>query len=194
MISIDDKLISDDIVEKHFICHIERCKGICCVKGDGGAPLTGEEKKILKSILEKVKPYLTEEGINTLNEKGPFIYDKEDDEFTTPLRNSDTACAYVNFEEDGTACCGIERAYEAGVIDFRKPVSCHLYPIRVKEYKDFTALNYDVWEICSDACTLGKELGVPVYKFLKDALIRRFGEEFYRDLCAAAGYVNKEYE
>ena len=187
MILIDDILISDDVIEKQFVCNISKCKGICCVEGDSGAPVEKSETKILKKIYPKIKNYLLPEGIKAIEEQGAFV-DEPDDEYTayaTPLIDGG-ACAYVNYEKDGTISCGIEKAWKDGVTDFQKPISCHLYPIRLKPMEDIIAVNYDVWDICSDACKLGKGLKVPVYVFLKDALIRKFGEEFYKALDEAA--------
>ena len=187
MILIDDVLISDDVVEKQFVCNIKKCKGICCVEGDSGAPVEKSETKILKKIYPKIKKYLIPEGIKAIEAQGTFV-DEPDDEYTayaTPLIDGG-ACAYVNYEKDGTISCGIEKAWKDGVTDFQKPISCHLYPIRLKPMETVTAVNYDVWDICSDACKLGKSLKIPVYVFLKDALIRKFGEEFYETLDHAA--------
>ncbi len=187
MILIDDVLISDDVVEKQFVCNIKKCKGICCIEGDSGAPVEKSETKILKKIYPKIKKYLTPEGIKAIEEQGTFV-DEPDDEYTayaTPLIDFG-ACAYVNYEKDGAISCGIEKAWKDGVTDFQKPISCHLYPIRLKPMETVTAVNYDVWDICSDACKLGEKLKVPVYVFLKDALIRKFGEEFYETLDYAA--------
>ncbi len=187
MILIDDVLISDDVVEKQFVCNIKKCKGICCVEGDSGAPVEKSETKILKKIYPKIKKYLTPEGIKAIEAQGTYV-DEPDDEYTpyaTPLIDGG-ACAYVNYQQDGTITCGIEKAWKEGVVDFQKPISCHLYPIRIKPMETVTAVNYDVWDICSDACKLGKSLKIPVYVFLKDALIRKFGEEFYETLDYAA--------
>lgn len=187
MILIDDVLISDDVVEKQFVCNIKKCKGICCVEGDSGAPVEKAETKILKKIYPKIKKYLIPEGIKAIEAQGTFV-DEPDDEYTsfaTPLIEGG-ACAYVNYESNGTISCGIEKAWKDGVTDFQKPISCHLYPIRLKPMETVTAVNYDVWDICSDACKLGKSLKVPVYVFLKDALIRKFGDEFYETLDYAA--------
>src|SRR4051812_10700809 len=183
MILIGDVLVSDDVMQKDFVCNIKKCKGVCCIEGDSGAPVEKEERKILKKIFPKIKNYLTPEGVKAIEEQGTSV-DEDDDEYTpyaTPLINGG-ACAYVNYEKDGTVVCGIEKAWKDGVVDFRKPISCHLYPIRIKPMDTVTAVNYDKWEICSDACTLGKKLKVPVYIFLKDALVRKFGQEFYDTL------------
>lgn len=187
MILIDDVLISDDVIDVQFVCNIKKCKGICCVEGDSGAPVEKSETKILKKIYPKIKKYLLAEGIEAIEKQGTFV-DEPDDEYTsyaTPLINGG-ACAYVNYEKDGTISCAIEKAWKDGVTDFRKPISCHLYPIRIKQMETVTAVNYDVWDICGDACSLGKKLKVPVYVFLKDALIRKFGDEFYTTLEHAA--------
>lgn len=187
MIVIEDKIISDDVVEKQFMCNLNACKGACCWEGDLGAPLEDEEMPLLQEIYDKIKPFLTEEGIKTIEEKGVFTHYKSEDEYGTPLLKNG-ACAYLTYEKSGIAKCGIEKAYEAGVVDFKKPISCHLYPVRIKRHQDFFAVNYDKWDICSAACTLGKKLQMPVYQFVKDALVRRFGEAFYEALEAAAQY------
>ncbi len=192
MIQIDDKLISEDIFSEEFVCNLSKCKGACCVEGDVGAPLDREETAILERIFDQVKPYLRPEGVKALEEQGTWTVDPLDNDFVTPMVNGEE-CAYVIFDEKGITKCGIEEAYEDGAVDWQKPISCHLYPIRVKEYSGFTALNYDRWPICRDACTLGKELQVPVYKFLKTPLIRKYGEEFYETLTAAAEEWEKEF-
>jgi hypothetical protein len=192
MIQIDDKLISEDIFSEEFVCNPTKCKGACCVEGDVGAPLDKDELEILDSILDKIKPYLTQEGIKALEEQGTWTTDPEDGMYVTPMVE-DRECAYVTFDERGITKCGIEKAYEDGAVDWQKPISCHLYPIRVTEYSTFTALNYHEWNVCSDACTLGKELQIPVYKFLKTPLTRKYGEEFYNVLSEAADEWKKAY-
>ena len=184
MIQIDDKLISEDLFSEEFVCNLAKCKGICCVEGDAGAPLDEEETHILDEIYPKIKPYLRPEGIQAIEEQGTYTLDFEGD-LVTPLVNN-AECAYVIFDEKGYTKCAIEKAYEDGVIDWQKPISCHLYPIRITEYSNFSAINYHEWDICSDACTLGKELGVKVYQFLKKPLIRKYGEDFYQTLSEAA--------
>ena len=180
MILIDDTCISDDIAEKFFVCNLEKCKGACCVEGDLGAPLEASELPVLEEIYENVKPYLTPEGIAAIEEQGKYIRDWEGDYSTTTI--NDRECAYAFYDDKGILKCGIEQAYLKGKTDFKKPVSCHLYPIRVTKYENFHALNYDRWSICSDACTLGEQLGVEVYRFLKEPLIRAYGEDWYRQL------------
>jgi hypothetical protein len=180
MILIDDTCISDDIAEKFFVCNLEKCKGACCVEGDLGAPLEESELPVMEEIYEKVKPYLTSEGIKAIEEQGKYIQDWEGDYSTTTI--NDRECAYAFYDEKNILKCGIEQAYIEEKIDFKKPISCHLYPIRITKYDNFHALNYDRWSICSDACTFGEQLGVEVYKFLKEPLIRAYGEEWYQQL------------
>lgn len=192
MIQLENKLISEDIFSEEFVCNLSKCKGACCVDGDVGAPLEKHETEILDRIFEKVRPYLREEGVKALEAQGTWTIDPMDGDYVTPMVNG-AECAYVIFDEKGITKCGIEKAYEEGAVDWQKPISCHLYPIRVNEYSTFTALNYHEWHICHDACTLGKELKVPVYKFLKTPLIRKYGEDFYDLLCEAADEWKKEY-
>ena len=191
MIQIDDKLISEDLFSEEFVCNLAKCKGICCVEGYAGAPLDEDETHILDEIYPKIKPYLRPEGIQAIEEQGTYTLDFEGD-LVTPLVNN-AECAYVIFDEKGYTKCAIEKAYEDGVIDWQKPISCHLYPIRITEYSNFSAINYHEWDICSDACTLGKELGVKVYQFLKKPLIRKYGEDFYQTLSEAAEEWEKEF-
>lgn len=188
MFQIGKTIVSEDLIEKEFVCNLTVCKGACCVEGEAGAPITEEEVVILKEILPKVIPFLRKEGIEAIEEQGAFI--KSDlGELETPLV-SGKECAYTTFSKDGIAECGIENAYNAGEINFRKPISCHLYPVRVNDFSEFAAVNYHKWPICSDACTLGKELKIPVYRFVKEALIRKFGENWYLELEKIA----KEYK
>ncbi len=184
MFQLGKTIVSEDILEKEFVCNLSACKGVCCVAGDAGAPLLEDETKILEDIYPKVKPFLRKEGIEAIEKQGTWIT-SDFDELETPLIN-DAECAYVTFDEKGTALCGIEEAYNQNIIDWKKPISCHLYPVRVQDYSEFSAINYHQWEICDDACSLGKELQVPVYKFLKDSLTRRFGENWYEELTKVA--------
>lgn len=180
MFQLGKTIVSEEIIENDFMCNLSACKGACCVDGDAGAPLTKEETQILEDIYPEVKPFLRKEGIKAIEEQGTFIT-SHFGELETPLIDG-ADCAYVIFDEKKTALCGIEEAYNQGVVSWKKPISCHLYPIRVKEYSEFSAVNYDKWSICSDACTLGKELQIPIYKFVKEALIRKFGEDWYNEL------------
>jgi len=180
MILIENTCISDDVADKFFVCNLDKCKGACCVEGDLGAPLEESELPILEEIYEKVKPYLSAEGIKAIEEQGTYIKDWEGD-FSTPTIE-DRECAYAIYDDRGILKCGIEQAYIDGKITWKKPISCHLYPIRITKYENFHALNYDRWTICSDACELGEKLGVPVYQFLKEPLIRQYGENWYNTL------------
>lgn len=191
MIQIEDKLISEELFSEEFVCNLTKCRGACCVAGDVGAPLDKEETVLLETIFEKVKPYLRPEGVRAL-EEGTWTIDPSDGDYVTPMVNG-AECAYVIFDENGITKCGIEQAYEDGAVDWQKPISCHLYPIRITEYSTFTALNYHEWDICAPACTLGKELQVPVYKFLKTPLIRKYGQEFYETLSDAAEEYAREF-
>ncbi len=180
MFQLGKTIVSEDIIEKDFVCNLSACKGGCCIDGNAGAPVEDSETEILVDIYSKVKPFLRQEGIDAIEEQGAFVKG-EDGEWETPLVNN-SECAYVTFTKNGIAKCGIEEAYEQGVIKWKKPVSCHLYPVRVREYTELTAVNYHKWEICDPACVLGEELQVPVYKFVKEALIRKFGADWYAEL------------
>jgi hypothetical protein len=185
MIAIDDTLVSDDIIKKEFVCNLSACKGECCVAGDSGAPLEKKEIKILQKILPKIKNYIPADGLEAIEAQGVNVVDEDGDD-VTPLVEGNKHCAFVYFDENKIAKCSIEKAYNDGIIDFKKPISCHLYPVRVVVYKTYTAVNYHKWEVCSDACKLGKELKVPVYQFLKEPLIRKFGKEWFDVLTIAA--------
>ena len=180
IIEIGDKLVSTELFEKEFVCNLTACKGVCCVEGDDGAPLTEEELNLLEGNIDQIKPYMTAEGKAQIEKSGVFYMDIDNEPVTT--LNKGKECSFVAKGQDGIYKCTIEQAHKDGKIQFNKPISCHLYPIRVKNYRSFSSLNYDKWPICSEACTLGKELGVTVYQFLKDPLIRAYGEEFYEEM------------
>lgn len=180
MIIIQQTVISDDIADNFFVCNLDACKGACCVEGDLGAPLEETELKILEAEYNNIKPFLTEAGRQAIAEQGLYIKDWEDDYSTTTI--GDRECAYAIYDGKGILKCGIEEAYLAGATTFKKPISCHLYPIRITKYEDFEALNYDRWSICSPACAFGANLGVRVYQFLKEPLIRKYGEDWYNEL------------
>lgn len=183
MLEIGKTLISLDVLKKRFCCDLSACHGACCVHGDSGAPLTVEETKIIEEVYPKVKGYMREEGISAISEQGLSVVDSEGDT-VTPLIN-DGECAFVVFEND-ISLCAIELAKKDGLISWVKPLSCHLYPIRIKSYKHYDAVNYDRWDICSPAIKKGIGLGLPVYVFVKDALIRAYGQEWYDQLDYAA--------
>ncbi|MGE0772706.1 MAG: DUF3109 family protein [Cyclobacteriaceae bacterium] len=180
MMKVGEVLVSDEIKSVEFVCHLEKCKGACCVEGDLGAPLEEDELEVMKSIQEEVRPYLTPEGLRSIQKHGPYLLD-EDGDYSTPTIGG-RECAYAHYDEKGILKCGIEQAYLDGKISFRKPISCHLYPIRITKKKDFEAVNYHKWSICSAACTLGKSLEVPLYEFLREPLIRKYGEDWYDEL------------
>ncbi len=179
MIQIEDKIVSKDLFDQHFICDLRKCEGNCCVFGDSGAPLEDDEVEILEKHLKDIKPFMRAEGLRAVNRLGSWVIDRDGDK-VTPLVG-DEECAYVVFE-DGIAWCAIERAYKDGLVPFQKPVSCHLYPIRVNRLKNGVALNYHQWSICEPARILGKKEGVPVFRFLKEPIIRVYGHEFYDEM------------
>ena len=188
MFQLGKTIVSEDILEKEFVCNLSACKGACCVDGDAGAPLSEEETKILAEIYPKIRPFLRKEGIEAIEKLGTSVIGTDGTLETTLIDEKD--CAYVIFDGK-TALCGIEQAYNQGEVSWKKPVSCHLYPIRVKDFTEFAAVNYDRWDICDDACTLGKELQVPIYIFVKEALIRKFGEDWYSELEKVAAELKK---
>ncbi len=185
MYMVQDVLVSDELFERRFVCNLSACKGACCWEGDWGAPLETEELHILDAVFDALRPFLNPEGRAVLESKGRYAWFEEPKDYGTPLLE-DGRCAYLTLEE-GIAQCAIEKAWEAGAIDFRKPVSCHLYPVRVRRNRKagFEALNFDEWDICSPACRLGEELKVPVFRFVREALIRKYGADFYEELEAA---------
>jgi hypothetical protein len=188
MFQLGKTIVSEDILEKDFVCNLSACHGACCVDGDAGAPLSEAETKILENMYPKIKPFLRKEGIAAIEAQGTWRIGTDGD-FETPLID-EKDCAYVIFDGK-TALCGIEQAYNQGIVDWKKPVSCHLYPIRVKDFTEFAAVNYDRWDICDPACALGAELQVPVYKFVKEALVRRFGMDWYIELEKVAKELKK---
>lgn len=188
MIAIGHTLISEDIFEKQFVCDLNACKGECCVSGDSGAPLDKKELKILDAIYPVVKPYMNAKGIAAVEKQGAYILDSDGD-YTTTLVSEGAECAFVFFDDKQIAKCAIEQAYLEGkteefVSDWKKPISCHLYPIRIKEYKEYDAVNYHSWHICKPACECGSQLNVPVYAFLKEPLIRKYGEAWFNEVDA----------
>lgn len=192
MIVIDNILISEDVVEKRFVCDLGKCKGGCCEDGDAGAPLEKKELSLVTKYFDKVKPYLTPESIAEIEKKGFYQRDEEFEWVTPTLPSDNEICVYAIREKDGMIKCAFEQAYYDGHIPWKKPISCHLYPIISKKgkYGEYERMNYEPREkMCQPACKLGEELKVPVYKFLKEPLIRKYGEEFYEALDTVA----KEY-
>jgi hypothetical protein len=188
MLRIEDTIFSFDILEKKFRCNLPKCLGNCCRYGDSGAPLSTEESHILADIWTTVKPYLRPEGIAAIEEKGPSVVDFEHENVTPLIGNEE--CAYTIIK-DNILLCGIEQAWTEGKISFRKPLSCHLFPIRIKYFSDFRAVNYEELAICSPARVTGEREGLYVYEFLKEPLIRALGEDLYKELCIAAKELRK---
>lgn len=189
MIAIGKTFVSEEVIEKQFVCDLNACKGACCVKGDYGAPLEDDELEQLDKVYDKVKPYMRQEGIDAVEKQGKYLlYERK--EWVTPLV-SGKECAYVYFE-NSIAKCAIEKAYYDGKVDWKKPISCHLYPIRLTKQKNgYEKINYDRWNICNPACKLGKSLQVPVFKFLKESLVRRYGADWYKELELAADLLEE---
>lgn len=187
MIVIGDILVSDAVVDTHFVCELNACKGACCWEGDWGAPLEEAERETLEHIYPDVAPFLSEAGKAIIARDGTSTYFEGMGGYGTPLL-ADGACAYLTRNAAGISLCGIEQAWRAGAIDYQKPISCHLYPIRVKSRPEvgFEALNYDEWDICSAACSHGEKQQVRLFEFAKAALVRKYGEAFYEELVAAA--------
>lgn len=179
MIQHRNTLISDDLLEARFVCNLNKCKGVCCVEGDYGAPIEKTEVAFIKDNLEKILPYLSEEGKNTILRKGFFETDCDYELVTRCLPTGECVFAVWN---NGMLSCGMEQSWKDGHSSFRKPISCHLYPVRTRNIGNMEALNYHQWEICKAACALGDELKVPVFRFVKDALIRKYGEDWYEEL------------
>lgn len=189
MLKIDHTIISFDLLDQKFVCNLAKCKGACCRYGDSGAPLEEDERKKIEKNFQKIKPYLRKEGILAVEKQGAFIKD-DDGDLVTPLIEG-KECAYT-YMEDGVYRCGIEKAWLQKKITFRKPVSCHLFPVRRKKYPEFEAVNYEKWAICQPARILGKRENMPVYKFLKEALVRVYGKRWYRKLEKAASELEKK--
>jgi hypothetical protein len=191
VIQIDKSIVSFDVLTTHFACDLLKCKGACCVHGDSGAPLETEEVKILKNIFPKIKPYLNEQSILSIEKQGTSVMDADGDT-VTPLVNQ-KECAYVYFENE-IAKCSIEKAFFEKKIKFRKPISCHLYPIRISKFKNYEALNYHVWEICKPAIQNGIIENIKTYQFLKTPLIRKYGKNWFSELKVAEELYEKEFK
>lgn len=185
MIAIDHVLLSDEVVERHFVCDLQKCKGGCCVDGDCGAPITQEEANTIAAIYPKIKHLLPKESIKEIERQGIHVIDDEHG-MVTPTINGGV-CVYAYTDEQEIVKCGIEKAWKEGIIDFQKPISCHLFPIRIKEADGYDLVNYEPRKrLCKPACKLGQQLKIPVYKFLKEALVRKYGLPFYEVLDAVA--------
>lgn len=189
MIVIDNILVSEDVIDKQFVCDLAKCKGGCCEDGAAGAPLEREEMTIINTVFEKVKPYLTPDAIKEIEKKGRYVYDTEFEWVTPTLDNDKDICVYGIRDGQGIIKCAFEQAYYDKIIEWKKPISCHLYPVIAKKGKhgDYERVNYEPREqLCSPACALGEKRKVPVYEFLKEPLIRKYGEGFYEALATIA--------
>jgi Fe-S-cluster containining protein len=181
MIIIGQTLVSEDLFEKQFVCDLNACKGACCIEGESGAPLEKEELLLIEEQLEAVRPYMRKEGLEVLDREGHYTVDSDGD-FVTTLVGNHGECVFVNFDDKGIAKCALEQAFLDGKTAWKKPISCHLYPVRLAKLTEYVAVNYHRWQVCEPACACGKSLQVPVYRFLKEPLIRQFGEAWYAEL------------
>jgi hypothetical protein len=184
MIAIGNTLISEDLLEKKFVCDLNACKGECCVAGDSGAPLDKEELELLEGVVEKVKPYMTKKGVRAVEKHGSWVKDSDGD-YTTTLVSEGAECAFVFFDEKKIAKCAIEQAYNEGKVKWKKPISCYLYPVRITKHKTYDAVNYHKWDICKPACECGAKMNVPVFQFLKKPLIQKYGKKWFEELMQA---------
>lgn len=184
MLKIQDAIVSLDIIERYFLCDISTCHGCCCVEGDAGAPITPEEYEKLQELTPIVWEYLSDKARDILTKQGPAYYDADGDLVTSIVDGKD--CVFTTYDDKGTCLCALEKAYRDGKTDFQKPESCHLYPARLAEYAGMTAVNFHRWDICRAAEILGRSKKLRAYQFLKTPLIKRFGKEWYDELCLAA--------
>ncbi len=189
MLLVENTLVSDELLEKKFVCDLEACKGACCEEGDLGAPLELEELDDIERNLDGIKPFMTAEGLALLETEGFYELAPDRELVTTTIEGR--ACIFAAKDDRGIWKCAIEQAHQAGKSDFLKPISCHLYPIRIEKLKHYDALNYHQWDICAPACSCGAKLEVPVYKFLKGPLIRKYGADWYDMLSGAAAVFQK---
>ena len=191
MIQIQDTLVTLDLIEQFFLCDLDSCRGECCIEGDAGAPITKEEYELLKTLVPTVWDDLTPAARQTIEEQGVGYIDEDGDLVTSIVNGRD--CVFTTYAPNGMCYCAIEKLYREGKIDFYKPISCHLYPLRLTKYPKFTAVNFHRWKICKCAEVLGRKEGVRVYQFLKEPLIRRFGAEWYAELEQACKLYLEEY-
>ena len=191
LIEVQNKIVSTEIFERKFVCDLNACKGACCIEGDDGAPLEKEEVDIIEENLDKIKPFMRRKGVEAVEKGGVSYLDRHDEPVTTLVDQRE--CAFVFFDDEGISKCSIEQAYLEGEINYKKPISCHLYPIRVKKFDNLEALAYDEWNICKSACACGDKLDVPVYRFLKEPLVRAYGQAFFDDLLLVDQEVKRSY-
>lgn len=192
MIQIDDAIVALDIIEENFLCDLSACMGECCVEGESGAPLEKEEVVVLEEILPLVWDDLSPEAQKVIQKTGVAYKDTDGEMVTSIVSGKD--CVFTYYDEKGICKCAIEKAHKEGKTDFYKPISCHLYPIRLQKYRDFTAVNYHRWSVCKAAVAFGNKEGLKIYQFLKTPLIRKFGEAWYNELCIAVDEYKKMKE
>jgi hypothetical protein len=190
MLQINDTIISLDLLDEQFVCDLTHCKGACCIEGDDGAPLEESEVKIIEELLPVIWDDLTEKSKEVIQKQGVSYIDDDGEPVTSIVNGAE--CVFTYTDESGICKCAIEKAFREGKTDFYKPLSCHLYPVRLQKYKEFTAVNYHRWSICSCARKLGGKLNVPVYQFLKEPLVRKFGEAWYTELELTATELKKQ--
>lgn len=192
MFQIGDTIVSPDLFDKFFVCDYGTCQGICCVEGESGAPLEPGESDILLKNLGAVREMLSPEALEVIEKQGVSYIDEDGDEVTSIVNGKD--CVFTTYDDKGNCLCAFERACRLGKIDFLKPISCHLYPIRLTRYRDFTAVNYHRWDVCRCAEILGNRTKTPVYQFLREPLIRAFGNEWYQEMEQIAAILEKGVE
>ena len=192
MLQIEDTIISLDLLEQNFICDLNNCKGACCIEGDEGAPLNANEVKIIVELLPIIWDDLSEKSKDVINNQGITYIDREGEPVISIVNGAE--CVFTFTDEKGICKCAIEKAYREGKTDFYKPISCHLYPIRLQKYNDYTAVNYHKWNLCKCARKLGNKMQMPVYQFLKEPLIRKFGADWFNQLEIADNEFKKNPE
>lgn len=191
MLEIQNALVTLDLAEQFFCCDLDACKGACCIEGDAGAPITTKEQEEIERVLPEIINDMIPAGRREVEANGVGYIDEEGDLVTSIVEGKN--CAFTCYGKDGVCLCAIEKAWREGRIDFMKPTSCHLYPLRITEYPTFTAVNYHRWKICKPAEKLGRRLGIRLYQFLKEPLIKRFGKEWYNELCLACEAYLEQY-
>ncbi len=191
MLQIGDALVSLDLIEQFFCCNLDKCLGECCIEGDAGAPISKQEYKKIKEILPEIWNDLLPQAQEVIKKQGVGYIDEEGDLVTSIVDGKN--CVFTCYGNNGMCYCAIEKAYREGRIDYYKPISCHLYPVRLIEYPQFTAVNYHRWKICKAAEVLGRKENIRLYQFLKGPLIRRFGKEWYDELCEACEAYLEQY-
>lgn len=190
MIQIEDTIVSLDVIERRFMCDLSRCRGVCCIEGESGAPLEADESEQLRAALPAVWDDLRQDARDVIERQGVSYLDADGDEVTSIVNGRD--CVFTRYAADGNCYCALEHAYRQSRTTFMKPISCRLYPVRVTQYRRFRAVNLHRWEVCRPAEILGQQLGIPAYRFLREPLISKFGSEWYAALEAVAEMVARE--